>query len=38
MSAIEVLSSGWNIHQAGDYTRAEATYRQVLATEPQNAD
>jgi len=37
-TAAEVLQVGFQHHQAGDPARAEQCYRQVLETEPGNAD
>lgn len=37
-TSAEILSQGWQLHQAGDLAAAEKTYRQVLASEPANAN
>jgi predicted O-linked N-acetylglucosamine transferase (SPINDLY family) len=33
----DLLTTGWRLHQAGDLTRAEETYRQLLRLEPTSA-
>src|SRR6516162_10284439 len=33
----ELLTAGWQLHQAGDLPRAEQAYRQLLHREPENA-
>lgn len=37
-TSAESLSEGWRLHQAGDLTAAERTYRQVLSTDPNSAN
>lgn len=37
-TAAELLQQGWNLHQSGDLIAAEAIYRQVLASDPENAN
>ena len=37
-TSADLLSQGWQLHQAGDLAGAEKVYRQVIATEPANAN
>ena len=37
-TSAELLKQGWRIHQSGDLAGAEKIYRQVIATEPKNAN
>src|SRR5439155_11127092 len=34
--SVDLLTTGWRLHQAGDLPRAEQTYRQLLEEEPGN--
>jgi FkbM family methyltransferase len=37
-TSAELLSQGWILHQAGNFAGAEGLYRQVIASEPANAN
>jgi hypothetical protein len=37
-TSADLLSQGWQLHQASDLAGAEKVYRQVIAAEPANAN